>query len=195
MCKSSSPVSQMKISALTLVLLLTGCSFLSMTESTASEKDDYSIIFSNLLGINENRFTYIDSEGKQHPDHLRLFKELEEIYIRYIEPQQDGTYSRERIKVIMLFAFYAENRSSGAFSEYLASDLQPIYTKNRLTFLELMRELPFLIPSVCHRLNAFFGFEGKHTSGKDSFIRENTIQFATHLSAKQAETCLAQFSQ
>ncbi|MEL6750250.1 MAG: hypothetical protein AAFO09_08215, partial [Pseudomonadota bacterium] len=107
------------ISTLTLVLLLTGCSFLSMTESTASEKDNYYTIFSNLLGINENR----------------------------------------------------------------------------LTFLELMRELPFLISSVCHRLNAFFGFEGKNTSGKASFTRENTIQFATHLSAKQAETCLAQFSQ
>lgn len=166
---------------------------MSTSDPNKNEKDDYYAIFSSLLGINENRFTYSDHEGKSHSDQLKLFKELEGIYIRHIEPQEDETYSREKAKVIMFFAFYAKNRGSGAFSEYLASDLNPAYSKNRVIFLELMSELPFLIPSVCDRLNAFFGFEGKNISGKKGFIRDNKTLFEIHLSKSQAETCLAQF--
>jgi len=115
------------------------------------------------------------------------------IYIRHIKPRKNDTYSREQAKVIMFFAFYAKNRGSGAFSEYLASDLNPIYSKNRLLFLELMGELPFLIPLVCDRLNAFFGFEGNNISGKESFVRDNAIEFEKYLSKEQTEICLAQF--
>ena len=184
----------MKILALSIAILITGCSSLSVSESDRIEKDDYYAIFSSLLGINENRFTYTDSEGIKYSDQLKLFKELEEIYIRYIEPQEDGSYSQEQMKVIMFFAFYAKTRGSGAFSEYLASDLNPIYSKNRLMFLELMGELPFLIPSVCDRLNVFFGFEGKNISGKESFVQTNKALFETHLSKEQAESCLTQLS-
>lgn len=180
---------------LLLLLLLSGCASLGESESNKSEKNDYYAIFSSLLGINENRFIYTDNEGNPHSDQLRLFKELEGIYGRYIEPQEDGTYSPEQAKVIMLFAFYATNRSSGAFSEYLASDLMPIYSKNRLMFLELMSELPFLIPSVCNRLNAFFGFEGKNSSGKENFIRDNKVHFEAHFPKKQVKTCLSQFNE
>lgn len=184
----------MKIIVFSILLLSTGCSFLSAGEPTKNEKDDYYAIFSSFLGINEDRFTYIDNEGKSHSDQLKLFKELEGIYIRHIKPRKNDTYSREQAKIIMFFAFYAKNRGSGAFSEYLASDLNPIYSKNRLLFLELMGELPFLIPSVCDRLNAFFGFEGNNVSGKESFVRDNKTEFEKYLSKKQAETCLAQFS-
>lgn len=185
----------MKSLIFAILLLLPGCSSLGESESNKSEKDDYYAIFSSLLGINENRFIYTDNEGNSHSDQLRSFKELQGIYSRYIDPQEDGTYSPEQAKVIMLFTFYATNRGSGAFSEYLASDLKPIYSKNRLMFLELMSELPFLIPSVCNRLNAFFGFEGKNSSGKENFIRDNKVLFEEHFTKKQVETCLSQFNE
>lgn len=175
------------------LLLLSVCSTLPSSDLHKNEKDDYYAIYSNLLGINENRYTYIDTEGVSHSDQLKLFKELEEIYGRYIEPQGEAQYSQEQAKVIMFFAFYAKNRDSGAFSEYLASDFKPLYSQNRSMFLELMSELPFLIPSVCNRLNAFFGFEGNNTSGKENFIRENKDHFYSILSTEQAKICLAQF--
>lgn len=187
----------MKYLAFTL-LCLAGCSPLSTGELGTGERStgevaDYYAIFSSLLGINEDRFTYTDSEGRQQPDALKLFKQLEEIYMRNIEPQEEGAYSREQAKVIMFFAFYAKNRNSGALSEYLASDLHPIVAKNSVMFLELMGELPFLIPSVCDRLNAFFGFEGKHTAGKTDFVRNYSAQAEKYLAKDQAEICLAQF--
>ncbi len=167
---------------------------MSASEPLKSEKDDYYVLFSVLLGINEDRFTYTDSEGKLHSDQLKLFKELEKIYARYIEPQEGGAYSQEQIKVIMFFSFYAVNRNSGALSEYLASDLKPIYSKNKLMFLEMMGELPFLIPSVCNRLNAYFGFEGRNIAGKENFIRNNKTYFETHFPSDYAQKCINQFS-
>lgn len=42
--------------AFAILLLLAGCSSLSASAPTKSEKDDCYVIFLNLLGINENRF-------------------------------------------------------------------------------------------------------------------------------------------
>jgi hypothetical protein len=183
----------MKTISIILLLLLTGCTTLSGSKPIDQEKEDYFVILSSMLGINANRYTYTDKDGKEHSDQLRAFKELEEIYIRNIEPQIDGTFSPEQIKVAMFFSFYAKNRGSGAFSEYLASDLLPIYLDNKDSFLTSMSELPFIIPSVCDRMNAFFGFEGKNASKKESFIRDNLSKFKSQLTKEQVETCLAQF--
>jgi len=185
----------MKFFSLATLLLLAACSSPNASESKNNEKNDYYIILSSLLGVNDNRFSYVDNDGNSHPDRLRLFKELEEVYGRYIEPpENDGTYGLEQVKIIMLFAFYSENRNSGAFSEYLASDLKPIYSKNRLMFLKAMNELPFLVSPTCNRLNAFFGFEGKNLSKKEGFIKDNKAYFETHLTKVQMDLCLNQFS-
>lgn len=183
----------MKTLSIILLLLLTGCTTLSGSKPIEQEKEDYFVIFSSLLGINENRYTYTDQYGIEHPDQLAAFKELEVIYIRNIEPQIDGTFSPEQIKVAMFFSFYAKNRGSGAFSEYLASDLLPLYLDNKDSFLASMSELPFFIPSVCDRMNAYFGFEGKNASKKEGFIRDNLLLFKSQLTNEQAELCLEQF--
>jgi hypothetical protein len=185
----------MRVFILTILLLLSACSSLNAIESSDNEEYDYYVIFSNLLGINESRFSYTDSNGKSHSDQLKLFKELEDIYLKYAKNGHDnGIYTKEQIKVIMLFAFYAENRNSGAFNEYLASDLKPIYSKNQQAFLDSMVELPFLISPTCNRLNAFFGFEGKNVSGKEAFIKENEANFEKYLNNTQVKACLSQFS-
>lgn len=175
-----------------IVLFSTGLSA-KANESSSQEKEDYYVIFSQLLGINENRHVYIDNAGTSWSDELRAFKELEAIYGRYIEADKDGHYEREQVKVIMLLAFYAVNRGAAAMNEYLASDLKPIYAKNRRMFLDIMGELPFLIPSVCNRLNIFFGFEGKHTQDKPQFLSNNIALFDAHLTKQQSQLCLAQF--
>lgn len=183
----------MKKIILILVFLLTGCSLLDASKPVNQEKEDYFTIMSSLLGINKNRFTYTDQNGAEQPDQLKLYKELEKVYVRNRENSVDGKYSHKQLKVLMLFAFYAESRNSGAFSENLASDLMPIYLNNKTAFLASLHELPFLIPPVCDRMNAFFGFEGKNASQKEGFIKENFPAFKAQLTVEQAEICFAQF--
>lgn len=189
----------MKVVLFTLLMLLVGCAPLSVNESPnhqdESERDDYYTVVSSLLNTNQDRFTFSDVEGKEHLDQLRLFKELEAVYIRYVEPKGDGVYSKEQVKIVMFFAFYAQNRQSGAFNEYLASDLNPLYSKNKTIFLEVMSELPFLIPPVCNRLNAYFGFEGKNATAKEDFIIVNMTALKAHLTQKEVDVCLAQFAE
>ena len=185
----------MKVWVLVLLLLLSACSSLNVLEPNHNEKQDYYILLSSLLGINENRNSYIDSNGNAQIDHLKSFKELEAIYIRHIKPdKQYGKFSPKRLKIIMLFAFYAEQRNSAAFNEYLASDLVPIYVNNKDLFLQTISELPFLLAANCNRLNAYFGFEGKNNSGKSKFIASNLDWFEKYLTVEQKQQCLAQFS-
>lgn len=183
-----------------ILFLVSGCSSLDTNEPVTiepvtTEKDDIYALFSSLLSINENRLTYTDTKGNTHADQLALFQEMENIYARNITPQQNGTYNTEQVKVIMFFTFYAMNRNAAAFNEFLASDLQPIYAQNTPMFLSVMRELPFLIPSVCERLNAFFGFEGNEKPSKQGFITQAKIDFETYLTHAQINTCLAQFNE
>lgn len=56
-----------------------------------------------------------------------------------------------------------------------------------------MQELPFLIPAVCNRLNAHFGFEDKNLDAKNPFIKENAPLFKRYLSTSQVERCLLEF--
>ena len=176
-----------------LLLFLMACTPLNATPLD-NEQYDYYVILSDLLGINEGRYSYVDGSGNIHSDQLKLFKELERVYTAYAKtPHEDNSYSQEQIKVIMLFAFYAKNRNSAAFSEYLASDLVPIYSKNQQGFLRAMAELPFLISPTCNRLDAFFGFEGRNLEGKEVFIVENKMLFEKHFSEPDAANCLAQY--
>ncbi len=175
------------------LVLLIGCSTLNATELVDIEKDDFHVILSSLLGVNKDRHSYTDGRSKSHANELMLFKELEEIYIQYIEPQDNGVYTEKQLKIIMLFSFYAVNKNSGAFNEYLATDLMPIFLDNQSTFLAHMRELPFLIPSVCDRLSAYFGFENKDQFGKEVFIEKIKFQMHAILTDKQARSCLIEF--
>lgn len=176
-----------------LLLILAGCSNLTTGNSIPTEKEDYYVILSSLLKVNDDRFTYIDAEGKTQKDKLKAFQQLEKIYIRYVEDPESKEYTQEQLKIIMFFAFYASEVNSGAFREYLAADLNPIYSANTPLFLEIMAEQSFLIEPVCDRLNAFFGFEGKNASSKADFLENNTVLFKEYFSKNQTEACLAQF--
>lgn len=118
----------MKNIKLAFIAILIGFSWQSYGVGLSQEKEDYYTLFSALLRINGDRFTYTDENGVKHNDSLKSFKALEAAYIRAIEPQQDSRHSLEQIKVIMLFAFYGVNRESAAINEYLAADLLTVYS-------------------------------------------------------------------
>lgn len=176
------------------VFLLSACSSINASENTDTGEDDFDILLSNLLNVNQHRHTYIDEQGNKQPNSLGRFKELERVYIKTIEPDlKSDKFSPKRLKTVMFFSFYAYEKKSAAFQEYLATDLMSIYTHNQITFMETLKELPFLIPSNCDRLNAFFGFEGKNNNKKQRFIEKNQTIFTKYLTNEQAKLCISKF--
>ncbi len=177
------------------IFLLSACSSINVSENTDTGESDFDILLSNLLNVNQHRYTYIDQQGNKQPDSLKRFKELERVYIKNIEPDLNSDkFSSKRLKTVMFFSFYADEKKSAAFQEYLATDLMPIYTRNQITFMETLKELPFLVPSNCNRLNAFFGFEGKNSNKKQGFIEKNKTIFTKYLTNEQAKLCISKFS-
>ncbi len=189
-------VSTMKNILLILLILVSACSSISASEKHLNEENEYSIILSSLLNINEDKFTYIDENGKKQPDALKKFKELERIYIKNIKPDiANKKLSNKRLKIILFYTFYAYEKKSGAFQENLASDLMPIYIENKDNFLHVLKELPFLTLSTCNRLNAYFGFEGKNTDKKTLFLKQNEVFFKNSLNTYQYKICVDSFNE
>lgn len=174
--------------------LLMACSNINASNQTHSEENDYHNLLSSLLNVNENKYTYFDDNGVKQPDSLKLFKELEWIYSRNIESDQtNGKTSKKRLKIIMYFSFYAQAKNSGAFQEYLAEDLMPIFLNNTDSFSVIMKELPFLIDSNCNRLNAYFGHEGKNKEMKYDFVNHKAQALTQHLNEDQKTVCMSNF--
>lgn len=158
--------------------------------SASEEQTSFYVLLSELLNINSDRHYFIDEEGVKHADELKTFKELETIYSNTIQPDlHNNQFSDKQLKLIFFFAFYSDHQNSAAFNEYLSSDLMPIYLTNPSSFLDSLSQLSFLIPSVCSRLNAFFGFED-NTSDKQQFLNKNTPLFKRYLKnhSSQCET-------
>ena len=173
--------------------------FVSLSAPTfATEKqevDDFHTLLSVLLKINQDKFTYVDAQGKTQRDELKVFKEVENIYIRYVASDRPyGKHSEARLKILMLFAFYANNHNSAIFLENLAADLVPIYAINKPAFLRSLNGLPYMIPAVCGRLSAYFGHEGKNAHKKKSFINDNKKLIFSGMTKKNANLCLKEFA-
>jgi len=189
-------INTMKNTLLILLVLISACSSVNATEKKQDNKNEYSTLLSSLLNIDENRYTYIDEKGIKQPDTLKKFKELERIYIKNIKPDvADKKFTIKRIKIVMFYAFYAHEKKSGAFQEYLASDLMPIYIENKDKFLHVLIQLPFLTLSTCNRLNAYFGFEGKNAKNKSIFLKQNKVYFKNRLGTYQYKICIDSFNE
>ena len=79
-------VNTMKYLLLISFMYLTACTNIDTSETNESIKNEYYVLLSSLLNVNENRHVFIDEHGKKQNDQLKAFKELESIYIKYIEP-------------------------------------------------------------------------------------------------------------
>lgn len=185
----------MKYTIIIWLILLTSCSNTSASKPYNNEDSKYNLLLSSLLNINQNKYTYIDANGKKQPDSLKKFKELEKIYINNIKPDLDNNkFSNKQLKIIMFYSFYSYEKKSAAFQEYLSADLMPIYNQNKDSFLAVLKELPFLIPSNCDRLNSFFGFEGKNIGKKPKFVKQNNEIFKKYLNPEQFKSCINHFN-
>ena len=174
-----------------MLMFLCACSSINAQDNSSDEQQDFYVLLSNLLKLNSMDYTYTDSDGKKHPDRLKAFKDLERIYIKNIEADMPNEmFSSKRLKIVMYFSYYSKISNSAALLEYLAADLKPIYSANKETFLEILRELPFLLPSNCERLGAYFGHEGKNEEKEKQFVKNNKSIFSKYLGVEQASQCI-----
>lgn len=187
--------------ALFAVVLTTACGTLSANDKTAApaqaasatEQQDFYQLFSLFVKAPTQEMSFPADDGLQY-DELKAFKVLDELYAKHKEPDMaDKSYSRNRLRVIAFFSHLAEQHNNAALSEYLASDLVPIFETNPGRFLSVLGELPFLTPSNCERLNSYFGFEGKHANEKSNFIKTNAPLIKKALGQSLAESCLSKF--
>ena len=176
-------------------IFLSACSSHDASENPSSIDNEYYILLSSLLNVNEGRYFYIDEHGVKKSDSLKVFKELERVYIENIEPDlPNNKFTPERLKIIMFFSFYSHERSSAGFQEYLAADLLPIFNNNKETFVLILKELPFLIQSNCNRLNEYFGHEGNNANKKPDFITNNKQLFSDYLNSDELRLCFSNFN-
>ncbi|MBV1869550.1 MAG: hypothetical protein KUG76_01480 [Gammaproteobacteria bacterium] len=185
----------MKTKLFVVFILISACSIINGSERYKNEENERSTLLSSLLNLDKEEYTYIDAKGEKQSDSLKAFKELERIYIKNIKPDlPNNKLSVKRLKIIMFYSFYAHEKKSGAFQEYLASDLMPVFIDNTDEFLRILKQLPFLTVSNCNRLNASFGFEGKHAINKNKFLKEYEIYFKDNLDLNQYKACIDNFN-
>ncbi len=163
---------------------------------TVQKIDQYHLLLASLLDeIDISHFSYVNQQGVKKFDQLQHFKALEQVYIANIENRPgQSKLTAPQIKILMFFAFYAQQKKSAAFLEYLAEDLMSVYQSQPQRFLQQLNHHPYLIAANCDRLNAHFGFKGKNAEKKSSFLINNTQNFKQYLSDENAETCLKAFN-
>lgn len=95
--------------------------------------------------------------------------------------------------MFLFLSAYAKDKNSSAFSEYLNSDLTPIFKQHSLLFLEALKQLPFLTKQACYHLDRYFGFEGRHYEQKKNFLDEFETKIQRGLGDNQGKECLRAF--
>ena len=123
-----------------------------------AQPNDAEIIIHRLLNIPDPNHSYLDQQGKQRYNALQAYKTYEALYLRYKKQlQQQSTPAA--IKYYLYIGAIAQQNRNGAITEALSSDLMPLYRRHPQHYLDVLRELPFLIPSTCYYLGNYFGFE------------------------------------
>jgi len=148
------------------------------------------------MNINNPEHSYVDEKGVSRHDSLEAYKAWENVYLKYDqsnEPKDKKLFDRDSLKTLLLIGYIAKIKNDAAVSQALAGDLVPIYNANRELSLEILKELPFLVPSTCYFLSRFFGWEGKNREQKKPFLTANRELIANRLGSDQGRQCLKFF--
>jgi len=154
---------------LVLVLLVAaGCN------ARLPESGDAEFILDYALAIRTAEYYYTDKDGTRHYDSLREYQHWQLLYDKYKTAIGQSQNRTERDFRYWLFLGHISwSVSDAAGMEAFSRDLMPVYNRDSTVFLETLRELPFLVSSVCYYLNNHFGFEGDNQDGKLRFVESN----------------------
>lgn len=143
-----------------------------------------------LLNIKSEKY-YDTINGKILYDSLAEFQDLDKLYVETRSKVTKKEAHLIDIKFFSFIGFVAYNRNSAATKEAMLSDFIQVYYANRDNLLSVLNELPFLIPSSCYYIGKHFGFEGKFTNDKKTFMKNNKVYFSKNLSNDNYVKCLS----
>lgn len=84
-----------------------------------------------------------------------------------------GERADAELRRYLLVGFVGWARADAGITQAATSDLMSLYQRRRDDVLRVLGELPFLAPSTCYYLGAYFGFEDRNREGKDRFWDDN----------------------
>ncbi|GJL49587.1 MAG: hypothetical protein NPIRA01_08140 [Nitrospirales bacterium] len=169
-----------------IVIFLVTVNLLASSALADNFHDDSAFLIRTLLNIENSALM----ENGQY-NGLKEYKAWGALYERYHESAQSKSdLHSEGLKVFLFIGYVAHARLQAATSESFTSDLMPIYLTRQDSLWEILRENPFLVPSTCHYLGAFFGFEERHVEGKPAFLSETRPIIKQALPHKEAELCI-----
>lgn len=155
-----------------------------------SENLDSYVLLSRLLNIKNSCYLVTHDNGEEQYNYLKEQKEWANTYIKYKKLIDKNNDNLELIKYYLFIGFIAKEQQSAEVSEAFSSDLVPLYENHRENFLNVIKELPFLIPSSCYYLNNYFGFEDKNFNVKDQFLKDNERFILERLGTEKGNLCL-----
>lgn len=146
---------------------------------------DDTLLVSKLLRVPDP--TFVRAEGY---DALGELKSWEALYARTLaRARTEAGRSDESLRRFLMLGFVARARADAAMSESATTDLMPLYLSRRNEVLRILLELPFLAPSTCYYLGAFFGFEDQSAADKEPFLEENRPVIERSLGPQEASIC------
>jgi hypothetical protein len=155
-----------------LVLLAGCCGDSGKVDDTNKPSDDTRFFVNAMLEIKDPQFTSKDSEGVEQYDEMKVQQKWGDMYYKYKKLADAG--DKTGLKYYLFIAFLAYTQRNAELSEAFSSDLLPIYEKDAGSFLEILKKIPYLIPSSGYYLNKYFGFEDKNAEMKPEFLKVNT---------------------
>ena len=160
------------IFSLAVVVLLAGCYTDSDRTANANRAGGDAQFFVNaILEIEDPLFFSKDSDGIEKYDELKAQQKWGELYNKYKKLAESG--DEKGFKYYLFIGFLAFSLNNAELSEAYSSDLIPLFNKDALTFLETLKELPFLVQSMGTYMNNYFGFEDKNADKKPDFLKNN----------------------
>jgi hypothetical protein len=148
---------------------------------------DDGLLVSTLLNISQPVFI---KDGVY--DGLTAYKAWGDLYERTLNQARTGSVKDDSsLRRFLFLGFIAGARTQAATSEAFTSDLMSLYRQRPEQILIVLRDLPFLVPTTCHYLGAYFGFEDREPEGKPGFLKENRERIQSLLHKSEAAMCLA----
>ncbi len=154
-----------------LVLLGGCCGDTNKVADTNQPGDDTRFFVNAMLEIQDPQFTSKDSDGVERYDEMKVQQKWGDMYFKYKKLADAG--DETGLKYYLFIAFLAYTQRNAELSEAFSSDLLPIYEKDAGSFLEILKKIPYLIPSSGYYLNKYFGFEDKNADLKPEFLKVN----------------------
>ena len=151
------------VSAAGLALLAAGCA-----TTVKAQVSDEALVVNKLLDLPDPAFA---APGAY--DALGELRAWEALYGARLAGATGETRADAELRRYLLVGFVAWARTDAGIKQAATSDLMPLYERRRDDVLRVLGELPFLAPSTCYYLGAYFGFEDRNREGKDRFWEDN----------------------